>query len=348
MKNKNPFFLLIFVIFFSLTSSLFALPYDFGLSFEPLYTRQKGTLYEYVIAKDETSGDDVKMSQLDWNLKNLSYLGARFSLDWKYVSLITEVSATISKDSGTMEDYDWLDFTSKTTESGDVLYYYNDSSLCTTKSINENYIDDSVFLDLKIRGNLNPIFDLQINPFVGLHYYYISFRACNGYGWYGSSYYSSTGKNVSYDDPAALAIEAGNLFGLDYSRRAFTCYFGAAIGYKFFNRISLSFYGSLSPYSYIDSLDFHHSDFAGTKGNFYYDVMSDFFKEFQLGGYIECLIWDKISFEVSVDYYRQKLIKGTTKIASNRNMKAATTSSTASGSEAKYWNLKFGLKWTFD
>lgn len=77
--------------------SIFSQIYDFNLSIEPVYSLKNGRLYEYVKAFDQNSQSYVKMSELDWNLTNLSYLGGRASLDWKYLSIIAELLPAFQK-----------------------------------------------------------------------------------------------------------------------------------------------------------------------------------------------------------------------------------------------------------
>ncbi|MCR5187502.1 MAG: omptin family outer membrane protease [Treponema sp.] len=328
-------------IFFSLillfsTLSLGAHIFDFEVSVEPVYSLQNGTLYEYVYVHDYTSDSTVKLSELDWNLNNLSYVGGRASLDWEYFSLIAEITACLSKNSGTMEDYDWLDYTS----SGS-YYYYNDPSMCTNKSISENYLDSSTFMKIMMQGNIPVIWDFFVKPYIGVEYHTIKFSARNGYGWYGDT------QHVPYTDANATYYASGTLGSIDYDRNTLSTYFGFSAGYSFFDRLSLSAYASFCPYTYVESLDFHHNLNSETTGNFYNDIMYGFFKEWRFGAYVEYKILDSLFVDTSLDFVFLNELSGITYKDTSKNMKNKTLAVTTSACAAKYWDLKLGIKWTF-
>ncbi len=335
-KIYNMKKLLFSFLFLLSTLSLGAQIYDFGVSIEPVYSLQNGTLYEYVMVYDSTSNSTVKMSELDWNLTQLSYLGGRASLDWKYFSIAAEITTSIKKDSGLMIDYDWQDYTIS-----ENLYYYSNPSMITDKSISENSVNSSTYMKLKMQGNIPVIFDLFTRPYIGAEYHAIKFSASNGFGWYGSSLH------VPYTDESAIFYEAGSLYGIDYDRNTLSIYLGLSLDYTLFNRINLSAYASLAPYTYVESLDFHHSNAKGSAGSFYNDIMQGFFKEWRFGTSIECNVWSSLYINTSLDFVIQKDITGITYTSSSKSMKGRKKSYTTSACAAEYWDLKFGIKWTF-
>lgn len=334
---KKLFFPLI--LLFS-TLSLGAQIYNFDVSVEPVYYLQNGRLYEYVIAYNSTSESNVKMSELDWNIKNLSYIGGRVSLDWDYFSLIAEVTACLSNKSGTMEDYDWLDCT----QSGD-YYYYDDPTMCTNKSISQNYLNSSTFMKIMMQGNIPVIWDFFVKPYIGFEYHTIKFSARNGYGWYGDTSLGGVNPPVAYTDESAT--EVSGLNGIDYDRNTLSAFFGFSAGYTFLDRISLSAYFSLCPYTYVNSLDFHHSNSSGTAGTYFNDIMYGFFKEWKFGAYAEYKILDTLFVDSSLDFVIMNQISGITYNDTSKSMSNQSLSVTTSACAANYWDLKFGLKWIF-
>lgn len=319
---------------------MFSQIYDFNLSLEPVYYLKNGTLFEYVKAYDQNSGSYVKMSELDWNMKNLSYLGGRASLDWKYLSIIAEITACVSKDSGTMEDYDWQDYT----KTGN-YYYYADTSLCTNKSISENSINSATCMNLKIKGNINPVAGLLINPYIAADYEVIKFSGRNGQGWYGDKANTQLSENYSYDSPNARYYSS--LFGIDYNRYTFNAILGLEAGYNFFDRFLISAYASISPFTYVQSLDFHHSSYSGTTGTYYQDMIKGFFNEWRFGTSASYNIWESLWLDAGFNYILQTEMKGVTYTDTAKNLKNKTLANSKSACAANCWNISFGLKWIF-
>ncbi len=330
---------LILSLFILLSSvSIFSQIYDFNLSIEPVYCLKNGRLFEYVKAFDQNSQSYVKMSELDWNLTNLSYLGGRASLDWKYLSIIAEVTACLSKDSGTMEDYDWQNYT-RTGTSPNYYYYYNDTSMCTDKSISQNTINSGTVMNLKIKAKINPIAELMLNPYIAADYEVIKFSGRNGKGWYGNSI------PCSYDSPNAVYYES--LYGIDYNRYTFNAILGLEAGYTFFNRLMLSAYASTSPFTSVQSLDFHHNSSSGTTGTFFQDQIKGFFNEWRFGTSVSFNIWESLWFDAEFNYVLQTEMKGITYTDTSKSMKNKSLASSKSACAANCWDLTFGLKWIF-
>lgn len=322
----------------------FASAFDNGffIGVEPIYTLQNGTLNEYVIAHDNGTDQNVTMSRLDWNLKNISYLGGRINTGWNFISLTADFSGAFPKESGTMEDYDWLDYNTRLAP-----YTYNNPDICTTKSISENTLNQANQFNLKLQFDVNPFFDLLVSPFIGFKYSYYNFAGRNGYGWYGQTPYSSDGKNHSYEDPEARIIEAGDLFGIDYERHTYDVNIGTSIGYILFNRISFGASISVSPYMNIQSIDFHHSNKDGTAGNYYYDVMNGYFNKFDFGAYVEGIIIAGLSADVSFNYSLQSDTPGITYQSKTNKFKKSDKADTTSASAGNFWQLTAGIKYTF-
>lgn len=319
--------------------SIFSQIYDFNLSIEPVYSLKNGRLFEYVKTFDQNSQSYVKMSELDWNLTNLSYLGGRASLDWKYLSIIAEVTACLSKDSGTMEDYDWLDYTKSGSN-----YYYNNSSLCTSKSISQNSVNSGTVMNLKIQGNINPFKGLLIKPFIGIEYNVFKFSSGDGEAWYGTKDQTHLSYNVSYDNTQAAHIT--NLLSsnavIDYNRYTFTTFLGLETGYLFFSKFYISAYATLSPFTNVQSLDYHK--YSNT---YYQDLIKGFLNEWRFGTSVSFNIWESLWFDAGFNYVLQTEMKGITYTDTSKSMKNKSLASSKSACAANCWDLNFGLKWIF-
>ena len=339
MKKLLSFVFTTFIFAFS----VFAQAYNFKFSLEPLYSFCNGSLYEYVLAWDENSSSYVKMSELDWPLESLSLIGTRATFDWNYVRLSGQFLGGIPKNSGTMEDYDWLDYT----QSGTKIYYTN-SQMLTNKSLSQNYLNSAFLADLKVEGKFNPWKNLMVNPYLSLDYSYFSFSASDAYGWYGDTEHTADlGYNVSYDDTNASYMPKGTLNGIDYEKNTLNIFTGLSLGWKFKNRLLLSAYGAFSPFNYIQSLDFHHYDSEGKTGTYYQDIILDVFKSFECGAYLEANIYKSFSLDLSFDFQIQNLARGITYQSTQKSMKVKQASVTSSGAKAQFWRVNFGAKWTF-
>ena len=323
----KKFIVLFIACFFTLP--IFALPYDFDFWVKPTYTLQNGVLNEFVIARD-SKNNIYTLSQLNWSVQNISYLGGQTGLEWKYIGVVAGISGAISSKSGNMEDYDWLNS--------------SNTSMCTTKSISENTLNTGFHLDISIKEKINPFLNFIINPVVGFSYDEKTFSGRNAYGWYGSE----TKPMVSYDDPKAIVKEKGTLLGIDYNRNTWNVYFGTSFGYSFFNKkLTLLTSVYASPYTYVESLDFHHSDKNGSTGTYYYDKMTGYFKKWIFGGSVEYNIWKGLSVDTVFDFHFLNKMNGITYASTSKQTLKNNLSYTTSACAGYWWNLSVGLKWTF-
>jgi len=340
MRNVKKIIGIICGLFILGSGFISAFENGFFIGVEPVYSLQKGTLYEYVIAYDNATKQNVKMSELDWSLSYISYLGGRIKTGWNFISLTADFSKGFSKESGTMEDYDWLDY-----DTSFAPYYYNNPDICTTKSISENTLNDAYTINLTLSIDTNPFFDLHVSPSIGFTYESYDFSGKNGYGWYGQNPYSSDGITHSYTDPEARYFES--LYGIDYARQTSDISIGTTIGYILFDRVSLGGSIAVSPYVYTNSVDFHHSNADGTAGNYYLDIMTGYFNKFRFGAYAECYIIKGLSADISFDYILQNQMPGITYQSKTDKFKKTDKADTTSASSAEYWKLSTGVKYTF-
>jgi outer membrane protease len=154
---------------------LFGQPYAFSLSAGPgvMY----GTAYE-IVYRDSASDD--YLSELQWELKPLWYLGLNVSLDpqdilqrWG-ISVELAVKAGLPGKTGTMEDRDWM-FPS--TVSGALTHF----------SSHDNKTRAAVLADLDLALSL-PFKNFFFKPLLSLDYIFLNMEARNGYTQYGPNY----------------------------------------------------------------------------------------------------------------------------------------------------------------
>ena len=96
------------IIFLTLCSSIFALDNNY-LSFKitPRFEIVNGSINEFVFDEICTNTDN-KVSQLDWDIKNIPTFGLKAEFDiLRYIHINLDGSVGIPKISGYMQDYDW-------------------------------------------------------------------------------------------------------------------------------------------------------------------------------------------------------------------------------------------------
>lgn len=326
------------IISFLLFSFCFALPNNFRLSVEPVYSLKNGTLFEYVYAHDEISNSDVKMSELDWPLTNISCSGGSIGAGWKFIQLDAEFTGAVSKRTGTMEDFDWLDCYESNNK-----YYYKNSALCTNKSISETTLNSNNNFNIKLSFDINPVWSLHVIPSVGYEYNYYSFSARNGYGWYGDK----TSPKVAYTDPNALYFPKGELYGIDYEREKSNVYTGAEVKYILNDKFQFSICGNLSIYTNVQSIDFHHHNAEGTYGDYYLDIMEGYFKQFSIGAAFEANIWKGLSAAIDFGYTNLSQLTGITYKSNEKKFYKHNLANTTSRCAEEIFNISTGVKYTF-
>ena len=254
MRNKFVGHTIAFLLFFFLfTGKAFA---EIHFEVTPLYSLKNGCLNEFVFYN---IGDEwYKLSELNWNIKNISYLGGNIAFNSKYIRIEAGVSGGFSKESAKMYDSDWLNLPAA-------------PDMKTTFSISENTLDSN------INFNTKATFFYSINnwfkPGIFIEYTIdeIQFSARNGYGWYGDSTYSQIGQYVPFDSEYAKFFGVGSLFGINYLRVTKFLNIGLSCSFYILDRIQIKIEAGISPYLSVHSIDHHHN-----KGNFRDEIKSSF------------------------------------------------------------------------
>ncbi|MDR2663609.1 MAG: omptin family outer membrane protease [Treponema sp.] len=159
--------------------NLLGQPYAFSLSAGPgiIY----GTAYE-IVYRDSASND--YLSELQWELKPLWYLGLNVSFGPREIlrrwgiSAALAVKAGLPLKTGTMEDRDWMDCTVP----GSLTHF----------SSHDNKTQAAVLVDLDFAFSLPFKGRFFFKPLLSLDYVFLSMEARNGYIQYGPNYPSAS------------------------------------------------------------------------------------------------------------------------------------------------------------
>ncbi len=295
----------------------------FHISFEPLYTLQNGVLYEYVYAYDPNSTNLFKLSELDWPLQNISYIGGKVGFEYKHLKLGSKIAFAFPKKSGVMTDYDWLNA--------------SDHSMCTNRSISENNLNKSLQFEFTLGLDFNPIAQWHITPFAGYSYNSYDFYSANGF-------YQYSGGSLPYDDPTVQKITLDKNSAISYNRLHSAMLLGFNTHYTFFENLTFGLSIATTPYIYTKSIDHH---FAADK--YFLDIMTGLFTQWRFGAYTEFNFWK--NFSVTGDFNYKYIIKtyGKTYIHEHEEKFFDTDldKSGASASGGNWWDLSFGMKIRF-
>ena len=112
--NKKSFVLILSILIFPLSwicaQEATVNPDDeIVFSVSPLTAYKNGMLGEYVYVKD-VNNQEQKLSELDWEIKNLFLIGADFSVGFEKFIIDLNVLFGIKNQNGKMQDSDWLNY----------------------------------------------------------------------------------------------------------------------------------------------------------------------------------------------------------------------------------------------
>ena len=242
-------FSLLTVLFLSFNS--FAETDDelFHLSLSPLISLKNGTIGEHLYTN--VSGSYKQLSRLDWDLENIFYTGGK--ADFSYKNFLFDFSSLflIPKDSGRMQDSDWMGITSGFTEK-------------TTYSISENSLSKGFSLSSTFLYDLDIASFFSFRPGVGLEYNYYYFKAQNGYGWYADT-------NSAWYDDSAIFYDKGQLGSITLERKDFSLWVKINPVFKIRKFMEINPYFQTAALSYFSEVDNHLPVGVSSGGSYYYD-----------------------------------------------------------------------------
>lgn len=254
MKNKVFHRVAVFlIIFWGITGRLSA---QIHFEVTPLYQLTNGCLNELVFY---INNDDVyKLSELNWNIKNISFVGEKIGISYKWFQFESSLLGAFSKKSAKMYDSDWQDIPAN-------------PEMKTTFSISENRLRHSFNFDSKISFAPDITDWLKTGLFLQYNINQICFSARNGYGWYGEPYYTKEPQCVPFDSEKAKFFAVGSLQGIDYYRVTSFFNIGLSCSFYILDRIQIKIEAGISPYLTVNSIDHHHM-----KGYFRDEIKSSF------------------------------------------------------------------------
>lgn len=175
---------LFFCILFC-TFSVFAEEKNFQISFSSEAGVFNGKIKEYVVDFDDNSESYI-LSRLDWQILNIPYLDLNIDINYlKHLKFELGCKIGISKNSGTMHDYDWMN--------------PNDHTDNTHHSCHANMLDN--FSQIKFNGGWSFYLPAQITltPFISYEYENISFTGYNGWYQYPNEEGTFEGRVIGYE-----------------------------------------------------------------------------------------------------------------------------------------------------
>ena len=292
MKKKFIFPILLILTLFCFTRNAFA---EVQIELTPIYQLKNGCLNEFVFYNPDDEW--YKLSELNWNIKNISYAGGNISISTGFFKLETGFFGGFSKESAKMYDSDWQDLPAN-------------PDMKTTFSISENKLDSNYTLNTKASFFYNITDWFKTGFFLKYTFDQIMFSARNGYGWYGSNRYSQNGDNVPYDSEYAKFFGSGSLQGIDYFRRTEMVNLGVIYGFTFFDRLQLNLEASITPFAIVKSLDHHYS--PSGRENYYRDEIKLNYSIYELSADLRVHLLRKLDFGCAFSYNSISLRQGDT------------------------------------
>lgn len=154
-----------------------------------------GNINEYVYLFGECLNDDGLLSRLDWDVKNIFFYEQKIQMDIaKYIYLGLDIFSAFAKKSGNMQDYDWLNSTTK-------AWKDDDPTEITNYSIHDNYLKGFNKFNLSLGLNFFLIPKTVLSAFLQYEYACINFSASDGFRTYKSENWDLIrfeGKVISY------------------------------------------------------------------------------------------------------------------------------------------------------
>lgn len=332
MKKKFiPILTVLFLYIF--TEKAFA---EIHFECTPVYQLKNGCLNELVFYN--VDDEWYKLSELNWNIKNISYFGGNVAAFTKNIRLEAGFFSGFQKESAKMYDSDWQNLPDA-------------PDMKTTFSISENTLDSSFTFSTKATYSFNIIDWLYTGLFVKYTFDQIKFSARNGYGWYGSNRYSQNGENVPYDSEFAKFFGSGSLQGIDYFRVTRMLNFGFLYGINLFDRVQLNLEAGFSPFADVKSLDHHYS--PSGRESYYRDEIKLNYAIFELGAELKARILQNLCFGCAFSYNHISQRQGDTWSKSEEHGYTEMIfkdideyfedSTSRSGCSGEWYNLRFYL-----
>lgn len=336
--NKKSFVLILSILFFPLSwicaQEATVTPDDeIVFSVSPVTAYKNGMLGEYVYVKD-VNNQEQKLSELDWEIRNLFLIGADFSVGFKKFIIDLNVLFGIKNQNGKMQDSDWLNYIT--------AYDFIDPLVKTNYSISSLELKNNINADLTLFYKSYEDEQFSLLPYFAINIDYIDFSAYGGEGWYG--YIKEVNPPVSWDSPLAKHYTSGELGGINYTRQTYSTLIG--IKNKFnINKFHFDIDLALSPFFYLSSLDIH-LDPTGGPPTYWDDEIFGFLSLFRFKLFLQYDFTKSSCLYLGVEYSVMSQATGTTFSSSDQSKwyKNTTSYPKADGS---YSNFTLGYRFSF-
>ena len=303
------FIFFLFAVFCS--ESLFSL--DINLFVAPKISlhnsRSKESLY---FSGNFNSDSSKKCSLLEWNRKNVVKLGIESELELKMENsgtfgIIYSADFSFPRNNGKMTDSDW-------NSAGVKLNYsiFNANIVCNNFSdIFKNF---NTSIEFFYKKQLSYFF--TIKPSVKFLYSSIFFNSENGYGWYGTSNWTTDNKEHAWNDKEAHYFPDGKykLANIDYQVKQNGIFTGVSAIFKISRLVDVFTGFNFSPYTFILATDRHHPNSFVTE-----DYIHIIFGNCDFYSGLNISFSNRLSFNFFVNYSNIKHTKGYEYIVYDKN-----------------------------
>ena len=307
----------------------------FQFSVAPKYAIQNGQVNEYVLYSNGNL-----LSELNWEIQNMSMLGFNASMGWEMLLLETNCLWGFPKESGILMDSDW-----------------QIQSMKTDYSESDNYIDYMGDIELRIGINIKTWNFMYIIPYFGINYHRVKFTARDGTAWYGSGKKTMVAYNDASVAPQDLYELAVARLGdsaihevITYDRETFNYILGLKVKVAFLSRFTISSDCGLSLFTQINSLDDHilKGMLLPSASSVFLDKMQDWFKSYYLGTEVDVKIWKGLSAGIGLRFCMINQMIGKDM---ERKKSAKSYSNSKNGEKAAAsgysWNIETFVRYSF-
>ena len=302
----------------------------------PRFGLVNGAINEYVFDEENCKNTDYKVSQLDWDLKNIPVLELKAEFDiLRYIAISFDGSVGISKESGYMQDYDWLNSFAKIDKDIPDSWYDDGFSELTHYSKHTNELVKYIDFYVSAGYNIYIPYNLTITPF--LSYQYESIHLSGKYGF---------GRYKSNDKSFYIKDYSNNNQVISYLQEINAMFLGLSVKFDNIPHTNLSADFLVSPkMTFINAVDYHYTRYLA-----FWDKMTNCW---QLKGNIEAQYifnkYNKAGLFTSIQYIpvskgdtSKKLIKSDGSLAEGKWVMIGKNSG---GTSRFVWTL--GLNYSF-
>lgn len=329
MPNKKVFKSLLISLFLLIAGGVKAFSFElFQFSVAPKYALHNGQLNEYVLYKNGNN-----LSELNWEIKNISLLGFNATMSWEMILLEAECMWGFPKASGNMLDSDWLNS--------------SNYGMKTDYSESSNRVDYLGDLELRMGVNIKTWDFLYIIPYGCISYSKICFEAENGYGWYGDYKNSKDGLNHYWSDAEAKYLKSGTLCPVDFERETFNYGLGIKSSLLLFKRYTFSLDFCLAIFTQINSIDKHYTTMNKSSYNSYLDKMQGFFKSFTIRSEFDVKIWKGLSAGAGFKFVYINQTLGNDYSKTSTETKYSLDSTVNAAASGYSWNVEAFVRYSF-